>query len=76
MKEFDWLEDLESSYGFFVYKKELYHLGQFMRHNAFLTDEKTGKKFIAHGIYNLSYFNGLALEFVHNACAVKIAYYY
>ncbi len=75
-KEFDWIEDLEESYGFFVYKKEVYNLGSFMRHNEFLTDEKTGKKFNAHGIYNWSYFNGLALEFVNREQAVKIAYYY
>ena len=75
-KEFDWIEDLESSYGFFVYKKEVYSLDSFMRYNEFLTDEKTGKKFNAHGIYNLSAFNGLALEFVNREQAVKIAYYY
>ena len=75
-REFDWIEDLESSYGFFVYKKEVYNLGSFMRYNDFLTDEKTGKKFNAHGLYGWSYFNGLALEFVQNDSAVKIAYYY
>ena len=75
-KDFDWLEELESSYGFFVYKKEVYNLGSFMRHNDFLTDEKTGKKFKAHGIYNWSAFNGLALEFVNRNEAVKIAYFY
>lgn len=75
-KEFDWIEDIEDSYGFFVYKKEVYNLGSFMRHNEILIDEKTGKKFNAHGIYNWSYFNGIALEFVHNDSAVKIAYFY
>ena len=75
-KEFDWIEDLDSSYGFFVYKKEVYNLGSFMRYNEFLTDEKTGKKFNAHGLYGWSYFNGLALEFVNRDQAVKIAYYY
>ena len=75
-KEFDWIEDLDSSYGFFVYKKEVYNLGQFMRYNEFLTDEKTRKKFNAHGIYNWSAFNGLALEFTHNDSAVKISYFY
>ena len=75
-KDFDWIEDIESYYGFFVYKKELYNLDSFMYHNDFLTDEKTGKKFYAHGIYNWSAFNGLALEFVDNNEAVKVAYYY
>ena len=75
-KEFDWIEDLEDSYGFFVYKKEVYNLDSFMRYNEFLTDEKTGKKFNAHGLYGWSYFNGLALEFVHNDSAIKVAYYY
>ena len=76
MKEFDWIEDIENSYGFFIYKKSLYNLGSFMRYNEFLTDEKTGKKFNAHGLYGWSYFNGLALEFVNRDQAVKIAYYY
>ena len=75
-KEFNWIENIDSSYGFFVYKKEVYNLGSFMRYNDFLTDEKTGKKFNAHGVYNWSYFNGLALEFVNRDQAVKIAYYY
>ena len=75
-KEFDWIEDIEDSYGYFVYKKEVYNLGSFMRHNDFLTDEKSGKKFYAHGIYSWGYFNGLAIEFVDRDSAVKIAYYY
>ena len=75
-RAFDWVEDIESSHGYFIYKKALYNLGSFMRHNDVLTDEKTGKKFYAHGIYNWSAFNGLALEFVHNDSAIKVAYYY
>ena len=75
-KEFDWIDDLEESYGFFVYKREVYSLDSFMRYNEFLTDEKTGKKFNAHGIYSWGYFNGLAVEFVNRDEAVKIAYYY
>ena len=75
-KEFDWIDDLEESFGFFIYKKEIYNLGSFMRYNDFLTDERAKKKFYAHGIYNWSVFNGLALEFVHNDSAIKIAYYY
>ena len=74
--EFDWVEDIEDSYGYFVYKKEVYNLGSFMRHNDFLTDEKSRKKFYAHGIYSWSAFNGLAVEFVDRDSAVKIAYYY
>ena len=74
--EFDWIEDIEDSYGYFVYKKEVYNLGSFIRHNDFLTDEKSGKKFYAHGIYSLGYFNGLAVEFVDRDEAVKIAHYY
>ena len=76
MKEFDWIDDIESSFGFFEYKREMYHLGYFVRHNEFLKDEKTGKKFYAHGIYSWSAFNGLALEFVDRDSAVKVAYYY
>ena len=75
-KEFDWIKDIEDSYGYFVYKKEVYNLGSFMRYNDFLIDEKSGKKFCAHGIYNWSAFNGLAIEFVDRDEAVKIAYYY
>jgi len=74
-KEFDWIENIETSYGFFIYKKSLFYLDSFMRHNDFLTDEKTGKKFYAHGVYNWSAFNGLALEVISNT-AVKVAYYY
>ena len=75
-KEFNWVDDIENSFGFFVYKNKVYNLGSFMRYNDFLTDEKTGKKFNAHGIYGWSYFNGIALEFVNHEQAVKIAYYY
>lgn len=75
-REFDWVEDIESSYGYFVYKKEVYHLGSFMRYKDVLTDEKTGKKFYAHGIYSWSAFNGLAVEFINNDTAIRIAYYY
>ena len=75
-KEFDWIEDIEESLGYFIYKKELYNLGSFIRHNDFLIDEKSGKKFCADGIYSLGYFNGLAVEFVDRDSAVKIAYYY
>jgi hypothetical protein len=75
-REFDWIEDLESSYGFFIYKGEVYNLGHFMRHNDWLIDEKSGRKFYAHGVYMWSAFNGLALEFIENDSAVKIAYYY
>ena len=74
--EFYWIEDIEDSYGYFVYKKEVYNLGSFMRHNDFLIDEKSGKKFCAHGVYSLSAFNGLAVAFVDGDSAVKIAYYY
>lgn len=73
---FDWMEDIENEFGFFVYKKVVRNLCDFMRHNDFLTDEKTGKKFYAHGIYSMSAFNGLALEFVNRDEAVKIAYFY
>ena len=75
-KEFDWIEDIEDSYGYFVYKKELYNLGSFMRHKDALIDEGSGKKFCAHGIYSWSAFSGLAIEFVDRDEAVKIAYYY
>ena len=75
MKEFDWIEDIETSYGFFIYKKSLFYLDSFMQHNDFLTDEKTGKKFYSHGVYNWSAFNGLALEVISNT-AIRIAYYY
>ena len=74
--EFDWIEDIEESLGYFIYKKELYNLGSFMRHNDFLIDEKSGKKFCAHGVYSWSAFNGLAVEFVDRDSAVKVAYYY
>ena len=30
-KEFDWIEDIESSHGYFVYKKEVYNLRDFFR---------------------------------------------
>jgi len=75
-KEFDWVEDIESSHGYFVYKKELYNLCSFMRYKDALIDEKSGKKFCADGIYSWSAFNGLAVEFVDNDSAVKVAYYY
>ena len=75
-REFDWVEDIENSYGFFIYKKSLYNLGSFMRHNDVLTDARTGKKFHAHGIASWSAFNGLAVEFVDRDSAVKVAYYY
>ncbi len=74
-RAFDWVEDIDSSCGFFVYENEVYELGSFMRHNAFLLDEKTGKKFYAHGVYNLSAFNGLAVAFVNNNEAVNVAYF-
>ena len=74
--EFDWVEDIESSHGYFIYKKELYNLGSFMRCKDALVDEKSGKKFCADGIYSLGYFNGLAVEFVDNDSAVKVAYYH
>ena len=75
-KEFDWIEDIESSHGYFVYKKEVYNLRDFFRSYQTLKDEKTGREFYAHGIYNWSAFNGLAVEFVDRDEAVKIAYYY
>ena len=75
-RAFDWVENIEESYGYFVYKKSVYNLGSFMRHNDVLTDEKTGKKFYAHGIYSWSAFNGLAVAFVDRDSAVKVAYYY
>ena len=75
-KEFDWIEDIESSNGYFVYKKEVYNLRDFFRSYQTLKDEKTGREFYAHGIYNWSAFNGLAIEFVDRDEAVKIAYYY
>ena len=74
-KEFDWVEDIEES-SYFIYKKELYNLGSFMRYKDALIDEKSGKKFYAHGVYSWSAFNGLAVEFVDGDEAVKIAYYY
>jgi len=71
-KEFDWIDDIEESYGYFIYKKELYNLYSFMR----CKDVLIGKKFCADGIYSLGYFNGLAVEFVDRDSAVKVAYYY
>ena len=76
LREFDWIEDIEESYGYFIYKKEVYNLGSFMRHNDFLKDEKSGKKFYAHGVYCWSAFSGLAIEFVDRDSAVRVAYYY
>ena len=75
-REFDWVEDIEESSGYFIYKKELYNLGCFMRYKDALIDEKSGKKFCAHGVYSWSAFNGLAVAFVNNNEAVKVAYYY
>lgn len=75
-KEFDWIDDIEESYGYFIYKKELYNLYSFMRYKDVLIDEKSGKKLCADGIYSLGYFNGLAVEFVDRDSAVKVAYYY
>ena len=74
-RAFDWIEGIEGSSGYFIYKKEVYNLGSFMRHHELLTDEKSGKKFYAHGIYSWSAFNGLAVEFVDRDSAVKVAYY-
>ena len=76
LKEFDWIEDIEESFGFFIYKKEVYNLGSFMRHHEFLTDAVAGKKFYAHGVDSWSAFSGLAVEFVDRDSAVKVAYYY
>ena len=75
-REFDWIEDIEESYGYFIYKKEVYNLDSFMSHNNFLIDDKSGKKFYAHGVDSWSAFNGLALEFVDRNEAVKVAYFY
>ena len=74
--EFDWIEDIEDSCGYFVYKKEVYNLRDFFRSYQTLKDEKTGREFYAHGIYSWSAFSGLAIEFVDRDEAVKIAYYY
>ena len=74
-KDLAWLDDIESSFGFFEYKREMYHLGYFVRHNEFLTDEKTGKKFYAHGIYKMSDFTGFAVKF-NSSIEMQIAYYY
>lgn len=76
LREFDWIEDIEESSGYFIYKKEVYNLYSFMRYKDALIDEKSGKKFCADGIYNWSAFNGLAIEFIDRDEAVKIAYYY
>ena len=73
--EFDWVEDIESSHGYLVYKKEVYNLWDFFRNHQTLKDEKTGREFYAEGIYNWSAFSGLAVKFVGDE-AVKIAYYY
>ena len=75
-KEFDWIKDIEDSYGYFVYKKEVYNLRDFFRSYQTLKDEKTSREFYAHGVYSWGYFNGLAVKFVDNNEAVKIAYYY
>ena len=74
-KEFG-IDGIEESYGYFVYKKELYNLYSFMRYKDVLIDEKSSKKFYADGIYSLGYFNGLAVKFVDRDSAVKVAYYY
>ncbi len=75
-RAFDWVENIEESYGYFVYKKSVYNLWDFMRHYEFLKDEKTGREFYSHGISSWSAFNGLAVEIVNNNEAVKVAYYY
>ena len=75
-KKFDWVEDIESSNGYFVYKKEVYNLWDFFRNCQTLKDEKTGREFYTDGISSWSAFNGLAIAFVDNNEAVKIAYYY
>ena len=74
--EFDWVEDIESSHGYFVYKKEVYNLRDFFRNYQTLKDEKTGREFYTEGISSWSAFNGLAVAFVDNNEAVKVAYYY
>ncbi len=75
-KAFDWVEDIESSYGYFVYKKEVYNLWDFFRNYQTLKDEKTGREFYTEGISSWSAFNGLAVEFINNDTAIRIAYYY
>ncbi len=75
-RAFDWVEDIDTSYGYFVYKKEVYNLWDFFWHYTSLKDEKTGREFFTDGISSWSAFNGLAVAFVGNGEAVKIAYYY
>ena len=75
-REFDWVEDIESSHGYFIYKKEVYNLWDFFRNYQTLKDEKTGREFYTEGIMNWSAFNGLAVAFVNNNEAIRIAYYY
>jgi hypothetical protein len=73
---FDWMEDIENEFGFFVYKKVVRNLCDFKRQYDRLIDEKSGRKFYANGVYSMSAFNGLAVQIVDNYSAVKIAYYY
>ena len=56
--DFDWLEDLEESYGFFAYRGTIHHLANFLRVNA-----ESGSDFYGwHGAEADSYFSGTLVK--------------
>jgi hypothetical protein len=76
--EYDFLftDDDDMPCGFFIYKKRLFNLSNFMRHNAELKDDTTHRTFYAHGVENISCSNGYAVNVGRNGESLKVCYFY
>ena len=71
LKDFDHVEDAESSYGFFKYKKEWYHTSQFVR---LPSGSELNKDW--DGVDNWSWSNGLLIKLSRDGEQYKVAYFY
>ena len=69
--EFDWLEDLESTQGFFEYRGLIYHLQQFMRNNSDKDDATHGWD----GYEGDSYFSGTLIRLCSDSDFVVVGRY-
>jgi hypothetical protein len=69
--EFDWLEDLESTQGFFEYRGLIYHLEQFLRINAGTDDVTHGW----HGYEADTYFSGTLVRLCSDSDYVVVGRY-
>jgi len=76
-KDFDYLaDDMEETSGYFIYKKQLHNLSDFMRGSNEVYKFGKNRKFRVDGASGNSYFSGTVVEIQRSQDCLKVARIY